>query len=253
MAVSVGNHLTRKKQHFPYEIAILCYGSPDLIGQRTLALLHAYHIPPQRITIFVQSKSDEQQLSQRVQRHRYGRLIVGETGHQAMETLVHRHYVPGTLLVVFDDSCYECIDISTPSGSLKSILSLIRTGFEVCKTANSGFWGVYPVAEQSFLRQTISSKLCYTSPAIWGCIVIPIQFTTEQYTHVERILSYYHIYSTIVRFNHITVRHTSHRKENIIEAVQLYHKYPKWTSVHSDSSGVHLRLHDSERNSKNHL
>jgi hypothetical protein len=251
MATSVGSHLTRKKQHFPYEIAVLCYDSPSSVGKTTLALLHAYRIPPQRITLFVQSKSDEQHIVSNVSRHRYGHLIIGERGSQAMETFLHQHYAPGTLLVVLTDSCLGFLDKTASNGVLKSLLGVIRAGFEACKTSTSGFWGVYPVAEEAFLRPTISSKLAYTSPVFWGCITMPIQYTTHCYTHYERILQYYTTYSAIVRLNHIAVRCTRAIGSSQEEATAIQRQYPNWVTLNTESSGVHLRLHDITRHSKN--
>ncbi len=247
MATSVGSHLTRKKQHFPYELAVLCYDSQTSVGKTTLALLHAYRIPPQRITLFVQSKSDEQHILTNVSRHRYGRLIVGERGPQAMETFLHQHYAPGTFLVVLTDSCLGFLDKTASNGIVKSLLGVIRTGFEVCKSSTSGFWGVYPIAEEAFLRPTISSKLAYTSPALWGCITMPIQYTTQHYTHYERILQYYITYSAIIRLNHIAVRCTRVVCSSQEEATILQGHYPTLISLHTESSGVHLRLHDMMR------
>lgn len=246
MATSIGSHLTRKKQHFPYEIAILCYTIPISV----LTLLYAYRIPPQRITLFVQQKDDELKIQREILRQRYGRLIVGEQGAKALETVVHNHYAPGTLLVVLRDDCSGILDTTQSNKVLKSLLGLIRTGFEACKTVTSGFWGVYPIAEESFLRQTISSKLCYTSPVLWGCIVMPITFTAEHYTHYERILQYYKVYKKIIRINHISVNYTSTSKDNLQEATKVKELFPQYVSLYHEASGVHLRLHDSERSSK---
>ena len=162
MATSVGNHLTRKKQHFPYEIAVVCYKSPSSV----LSILHAYRIPSQRITLFVQTKQDEHEIQQHISRYRYGHLIVGDKGHRAMETLVHHHYPAGTLLVVLNDSCLGLLDITQTNKVVKSLLGLIRSGFEACKSATAGLWGVYPINEEAFLRPTITSKLNYTSPLL---------------------------------------------------------------------------------------
>jgi len=246
MAVSVGSHLTRKKQHFPYEIAVLCYDSP----QSVLSILHAYRIPPQRITLFVQTKQDEHAIQEHISRHRYGHLIVGGQGRCAMETLLHHHYPPGTLLVVLEDSCLGLRELTQPQKVVKSLIGLIRSGFDACRAATAGLWGVYPINEEAFLRPTISSTLNYTSPLLWGCIVMPVVFTTECYTHHERILAYYSVYSKCIRFNSIAIHHHSRPKTNEHEAKELYTRYPSWISLHRESSGVYLRLHDSDRESK---
>jgi hypothetical protein len=254
MQKSISIQHTRKRIQFPYEIAIPCFQEPGVVLAKTLVLCRAYGLPASKLTIFVETKEREHEFKLGLPRKTYGRIVVAAPSIAATYNYIVQFYPPGTQVVCMYEDCLWFLeyDADTPTrgAPLRSLLSVLRQGFEACSRVKTIFWGIYPIADpQYFKKQTIQSKLCYTNPALWG-IQIPFQslvpIRSNIVYHYERILAIYKEYQSIVRLNHISCRYTSHNTHTVpkVDIDWLLEQYPDYISLEQNQH-VHLRLHDS--------
>ena len=253
MQKSIPIPLTRRKIQFPYEIAIPCFQDPGIVVSKTLVLCRAYGIPSTKITIFVESKEREQQFKLILPRKTYGRIVVANPGIAATYTYIFQFYPPGTQVVCMYEDCLWFLEYDSESPTkgrpLRSLLLVIRQGFEACIKAKTIFWGIYPIADaQYFKKQSIQTSLCYTSPAIWG-LQIPFHPLPSIHSnivhHYERILNIYSEYQLIIRLNHVSCSYTSHTSPTVpkVDIEELLRKYPDYISIEYGTH-PHLRLQD---------
>ena len=253
MQKSIPIQHTRRKNLFPYEIAIPCFNAPEIVNSKTLVLCRAYGIPSTKITLFVETKEKEILLKQQISRKLYGRVVVSQNGISETYTYIYQFYPPGTQVVCMYEECMWFIEYDperpTRGRPLRSLLRMFRQGFEACTKAKTIFWGIYPIAEaEYFKKHPIQTTLCYTSPAIWGIQIpfcqLPIVSSSTLH-HYERILQLYTQYNSIIRLNHVACRYTPQTSEPVskYDVEALLKKYPEYITLEGTTS-IHLRLHD---------
>ena len=253
MQKAIPIQLTRRKIQFPYEIAIPCFQEPAIVLSKTLVLCRAYGIPNSKITLFVESKEREHEFKLGLPRKTYGRIVVATSGVAATYTYIFQFYPPGTQVVCMYEDCLWFLEYDSDSPTrgrpLRSLLLILRQGFEACIKGKTIFWGIYPIADaQYFKKQNIQSSLCYTSPAIWG-IQIPFHslpsLQSNVVHHYERILAIYKEYQSIIRLNHVSCSYTSHTSSTVpkFDIEELIKKYPDYISIEVGTH-PHLRLQD---------
>jgi hypothetical protein len=258
MQKTIPIQLTRRKIQFPFEIAIPCFQTPEVVLTKTLMLCRAYGFPNSKLTLFVETKEREQQFKSELPRKAYGRIVVANPSVAATYTYIVQFYPPGTKVVCIYEDCLGFLEYNkespTRGAPLRSLLNVLRNGFDACINAKTILWGMYPIADpQYFKTQPIQTQLCYTSPAIWG-IQIPFRplpfITSSSLHHYERILGLYTEYKSIVRLNHVACCYTPHTLDSISkqEVESLLEKYPDYISLEEgQNKQIHLRVHDSSK------
>jgi len=204
-------HKTRKRIHFPYEIAIPSYKRAETLRDKTLDFLKKYRIPSQKITVFVANKEEEKIYKDTLKPGTYGKIVVGIRGMCPIRNFITKYYPVGTLLVNIDDDIKGFLeyDASKPRKEkpLRSLLAVIKTGFSECEKAKTQIWGVYPVANGFFMKPKVSTDIRYIIGSFWGCINPGlkgpggIEITTEYKEDYQRSILYYKKYGAVVRLN----------------------------------------------------
>jgi hypothetical protein len=199
MSRSIGHHQTRKKEFFPYEILIPVGANENAVQLRdtTLKLCKAYRIPATKITVVLADKSQEGHFRSTLLPGSFSRLV---TVHSAYEL-----FSVGTP-VVYMNSCITGIyEYSTDHvfqrKPLKSLIGLIKTGFEECGQADTHLWSILSLKTNCILKNKVSTKLKPISTVFWGCILTGIDSHLEFSEEIERSILYYKIDKKILRLN----------------------------------------------------
>jgi hypothetical protein len=196
-----------------YSIAIPSYKRSDICNTKTLAMLHHNKIPPQKITVYVANKEEYQDYKNKLDKHLYGKLIVGEKGLVQQRQYIMDHTPEGKNIVFLDDDV-ESVDLSlSPLFKTHSLDFFLKTAFEKTRAMGAYIWGVYPVFNPFFRkpREEISTCLNYIVGAFYGIINRPknkhlsLVLTKEngQKEDVERTIRYFKEDGIVVRFNKI--------------------------------------------------
>ena len=211
LIVDMAGGLTRKKSKFPYEVAVPSYKRHETIKEKTLATLKRYGIPADKITVFVANKEEEALYKGALDPKTYGKIVVGVKGMHDIRNFITGYYKVGTKIVNVDDDIKGFLeyDESTKRKErpLRSLVQVIKRGFDECEKAKTKLWGVYPVANGYFMKPKVSTDIRYIIGSFWGCInpglkgADGVEITTEYKEDYQRTILYYKKYGCVVRLN----------------------------------------------------
>ena len=261
------------KTELKYIIAIPSYNRPELIQNKTLALLHQCGIDVRLINIFVANKEQHELYKNKIPSNLYGKIITGVIGLKNQRNFIMNYYPEGMNIVQMDDDLDKIMELvlkkhltrhtsprrlSHSDKSLKPIGDLdgfIRKAFEICREKGIYLWGVYPLANARFMSPKMTTDLRFIVGPFWGIINRhrqDLKLTIDEKENAERTLQHYNIDHAVLRFNNIGIEtryyknkggmqnEGKNRKEEALKsAYYLHNKYPKYTKIHLDKkSGV---------------
>jgi hypothetical protein len=242
MSRSIG-HQNRKKEWFPYELLIPVglNESPVQLRDTTLKLCKAYRIPANKITVILADKSQEGLFRSILLPGSFSRLV---TVHSAYEL-----FSVGTP-VVYMNSCitglYEyspdCVFQRKP---LKSLLGLIKTGFEECGKEDTHLWSILPLKSNCILKNRLSTKLKPISTVVWGCILTGIDSHLDFSEDIERSILYYKIDKKVLRLNMFGV--TSCARTGTLSEVRmrdLERRFSEFVDVFAKGGILVMKVYD---------
>jgi len=243
---------TRKKTHFPYEIAVITGGNPVLLRDTTLNILKAYQIPYNKITVFLQSTSEEAAYKSKLLVNTYGKLVNTDTSSKKeLYNWTQSYYMPGTPIVYIKD-CIKYILENSAHGiqPLKSLIHLIKVGFSECTKVQTCMWGVSSTMESS--SRTIHHGISYLPGSLWGFINPSslIRVTQSVLEDYERCIQVYRRFGSLVQCAMIVAVecvHTSSSIQQYEKALRrLVRTYSSYITVHPGNPIDTITLHASE-------
>jgi len=154
-----------------YQIVIPSYGRPELVQEKTLALLHSYKIPRQQITLFVANKQEYERYAKEVPATLYGSIVIGVPGLMQQRNFIMKYYPVGTELVSFDDDVSALWQLEgTKLVPLTHLAQVIRRGFALCKKLGYHMWGIYPTKNAGWMSPEPSTNLKFLIGHMYGII-----------------------------------------------------------------------------------
>jgi hypothetical protein len=153
-------------------IVIPSYKREETVQSKTLATLEKYNIPPSRINIFVADKEQEAIYKKAVPKSAYNKLVVGVPGLAEVRNYVFDYYPKGKKIVMMDDDVTDFVERTKDGGMrpLKDLVAVIEKGFTEAKKADASLWGIYPVPNGFFMKDTITTDLKFIIGSFWGII-----------------------------------------------------------------------------------
>jgi hypothetical protein len=242
----------RKKAHFPYEIAVITGGNSILLRDTTLNILKAYQIPYNKITVFLQTKSEEEIYKTNLLSSTYGKLISTDTRTKAeLYNWIQSYYIPGTPIVYVKDCIKYILEYGTHGiQPLKSLIHLIKLGFSECTKLETCMWGVSPTIESA--SRNIHHGVSYLPGSLWGFINPGplIQVTQSILEDYERCIKVYKRFGSLVQCAMIiAVEYTqlpvpTRRYEKALD--RLLKNYSPYITIHSGDPVNTITLHTPE-------
>lgn len=244
-----------------YIIAIPTYNRPELIQQKTLALLHRHNIPKELIILFVANLDQYKLYKSTIPTILYGKIIVGELGLKNQRNFINDYFAEGTNIVQMDDDLEKIMQLQHKDDGSKYLIPIlnldkfIKGAFQLCKEKNIFLWGVYPLANARFMTPKITTDLRFIVGPFWGIINRhhpDLKLTIDEKENTERTLQHWSIDHAVLRFNNIGIQtkyyknkggmqnEGKNRKNEALKSVHyLHNKYPKLTKIYlGKKSGI---------------
>jgi hypothetical protein len=225
---------TRTINKQDYIIAIPSYNRPDLIQVKTLALLHRYKIPTNKIIIFVANQEQHDLYKEKIPEFLYGGLVIGHLGLKNQRNFIMDYFPEGQHIVQMDDDLDKIMELilqmkmdskkhSRGSSKNKSkrnsqfiknlkplddLDAFIKRAFKICNEKGIFLWGVYPLANARFMSPKVTTDLRFIVGPFWGIINRhrpDLRITIDEKENSERTLQYYTIDNSVLRFNNIGI------------------------------------------------
>jgi hypothetical protein len=181
---------------------------------KSLATLKRYHVPPSNIVVVVANQEEKKLYDEAIPKGTVKEIIVGVLGVDKVRNFILDYYPKGKHIVMMDDDI-RGLNQKTGVNSLKplgSMISLIERGFRMATAEGCSLWGVYPVNNAYFMRDTITTDLRFIPSGFFGIInpkaykdpngiVVPIP-AKEDYA---RTILAYERDGKVIRFNFISM------------------------------------------------
>ena len=193
-----------------YRICIPSYNRIDCLRDKTLTMLSNNNINKENIYIYVPMKSYVDYVNAFPD---YSILMCGsaEPSIVAQRKYILTHCLhDGVKYVVMIDDDIDKLVIKGEKDltDFTALEGLIKTGFEKCEEHNTKIWGIYPIDNGYFMKNTISTDLKFIQGTLQGIICddasSPFMLWNEDNCEdFARTLHYYTLYESIVRINYI--------------------------------------------------
>lgn len=201
-------------------IAIPSYGRAKTISNKTLRVLKQEGFLASSINIFVANKEEEAIYKATVDRTLYNEIIVGVPGIQRQRKFISDWYPPGSLVVQMDDDIRgfkKLHNVHLPTIFLKA--------FTYCYENKIPLWGIYPVANDLFMKESIRLGLFLVCGICFGSIAgslpeIGLDIKGDWYLS----LALYEEFGTLMRIDYIAPETTYWGGEGGLNTYRTFEK-----------------------------
>ena len=148
---------SNKKKSFNYVVAIPSYKRWEEITKKTLPTLKRSKVNKNKIHVFVANKTEEKLYRKKLDPNTYGKIVVGKKGLVQQRRFISQYFPEGTMIVSLDDDIQKVIRLTKNEKltELKNLDSFFKKAFRLLKEKNLYLWGVYPVNNALFMKNTI--------------------------------------------------------------------------------------------------
>ena len=256
---------TRKIRKSEWVVAIPSYKRPEILKEKTLAVLQKYGVEPDRIYIFVADKEEEAIYKKTLPEGGYKKIIVAQKGLNHARNIINSYFPKGQKIVEADDDIRGFIefDASKPRHEkpLKSLKKLIDRGFAEAAKHGARLWGVYPSANGFFMKDNVTTELKHIVGSFWGQINPgkDVRIHLQSKEDYERTLQFWKQDKVVVRLNFVSPQTAYYKtpgglqlertKEKIEDEVKFLEKeYPGYIKRNPNrkTGFVEIRLQDPE-------
>ena len=232
-----------------------------MLCDRTLALLRKHAIPPEKIHIFVANVEEEREYREKLPPEPYN-LHIAEVGTAAVRNFIKTFFPEGTQIFCMDDDVKDLVQLADGSlRSLENLSAFIDAGFQEAMKRNVRLWGIYPISNAYFMRETPTTYLTYIVGCAFG-IVNPgpvLQCTLDDKEDFQRSLHMYLLDGGVLRFNNVAPitnywttpggNQASRTKERAEQAARAFvDAYKGLAKLQKRAHGDDVRLWDSRTN-----
>jgi len=234
--------------HIP-KIVIPSYNRVDCLKEKTLNTLNRYNYPKDSIYIFVVDDEYEIYKSEFPEYN----VIVGLKGLMNQRNFITDYFPENEELVCMDDDIEEiCILDPEAKGGISALpdfTQFVLYAFSACKDNQRHIWGVYPIRNHFFMKQTISTDCKFLIGHLFGVINKKLYNTITFKDDYEKTLQYSKLDGGVCRFNYIcckTVMYKSgglnlkkqERLQHNIESSQyLLKEFPEYVKLNPKKMG----------------
>lgn len=207
-AIPLGNW---RREAVDYRIAIPTYKRNNTLKNKTLKVLNESNINPEKIDIFVADSEEKEIYEKTLQKNTYGKIIVGALGLKGNRTFIQNYYPEGQYIVCLDDDIEEVhIKISDKKvQKLNHLDELFCYAYKICKEMETEIWGVYPVDNPYFMKDSIACGLRFLNATMFGMINTHdenMYITLDDKDDYERSIKAYLKYQTVARLDFISYK-----------------------------------------------
>ena len=188
-----------------YVIAVPSYGRPKKC-QKTLDILYRNNLLG-KTTLFVVGDEYETYKEECLKAGlNPGNIVIGVVGLVAQRRFIYNHYPENTKIFMMDDDIDDYVDISGGSPDMDDFISL---GFDECITQGARLFGLYPVPNPFFMKDTVTADLKFCVGSSYGVIKrgpepeVPMDEITSLKEDYFRTCAYYKTDGKVIRINFV--------------------------------------------------
>ncbi len=210
-----------------YKVAIPSFKREKTIQAKTLKVLEAHNIPPERVTIFTANPEQQEIYQNALKDHPYGKnIIMGVPTIGAQRNWIEKYYPEGTKLMMFDDDIEEVQrKISEQKlGPIDDLYTeIIERGFTECDNVGAKTFGIYAAANAYFMKDRVYTKLCYVIASMFGVICDHDPYLNRVTNHgedYEYSLRQYVKHGVLCRLDNYTVKSNYYKEEGGLQDIR---------------------------------
>ena len=198
-----------------YVVAIPSYKRTSILINKTLQTLKEGGVNPDKIHIFVANKEEYNNYSNLIPKELYSKIIIGKIGIANQRIFIKRYFKEGQFVVSIDDDIEGLFKMTTakPAGlvKLKNIDVFFKEAFERLNIEGLYIWGIYPVRNPFFMKNTVTTGLKFIIGALYGYInrrdkSLEPSVNAEGKEDYEQSILYYKKDGGVLRYNNITIK-----------------------------------------------
>jgi len=246
----------RKATKNDYIVAIPSYNRSDVISNKTLKTLAEGGIPAKQIYIFVANKTEYQKYLGAVSKDLYGKIVIGKKGITNQRRFIV-NYLPEDQMVVSVDDDVEGLFRKKSDKVLEKITDLhpfFKDAFDRLKKEKLYLWGVYPVLNPFFMKDTVTTDFKFVIGCVYGFInrhtkTIKPSRQSDQKEDVEQSIKYFIKDGGVLRYNNVSFKAKKHAPGGIgvtadrlgankSAAEYLQKTYPEFVSIFTRDNGM---------------
>tara|TARA_R110002012_G_scaffold147312_2_gene305801 strand:+ start:1096 stop:1845 length:750 start_codon:yes stop_codon:yes gene_type:complete len=241
-----------------YIICIPSFNRYKTIGNNTLNMLKENNIPKNKIEIYV---VDEEYENYKTLYNDY-KIVRGIKGLCNQRNFILLNNKNKNIIFIDDDVTHLYKKNNNKCSLFYDFKDIIELGFKTCLDENTKIFGLYPVWNGLFMKDTITTDLKFIQGCLFGIINDENNIIEWQHDNAEdsaRTLHYYDIYKKTIRINYIVPKteykknkgglqsiYTKEQREKELKNnfILLKEKYPKFCNIYSKKNGdVNIKIH----------
>jgi hypothetical protein len=239
-----------------YVVAIPSYKRADVVATKTLKTLSDGGVSPKNIYIFVANEAERKDYEAKVPKELYGKIVVGKIGINAQRRFIVSYFPENQQIVSIDDDVEGLFKLKTAEKleQIKNVDKFYKDAFATLKKEKLFIWGIYPVRNPFFMKDTVTTSLKFIIGTMYGFInrkvkeLEPSKQTIEKEDYELSIL-YYKKDGGVLRYNNVTIKTKFHAKGGLGEesgrfeankqsAEFLKSKYPDMITIFNRKNGM---------------
>jgi hypothetical protein len=192
-----------------YTVCIPSYKRSRTLATKTLPLLAARKIPPERIIVYVADEEEASLYRQTLQPEAYAEIRVACPGMGAVRNFITDDHPADARLLCLDDDLEDFL-LRLNSKTLIPLDDLddfATRAFDFTERVGLRLWGLYPVLNPLFMKPTVTGDLRYIIGSVWGIRNLPgAHVHLDDKEDFERSLRRYCADGGVVRFNFASMK-----------------------------------------------
>jgi len=196
-----------------YIIAIPTYNRAEQVVEKTLSTLSRGNVSKNRIYIFVANKEQQRIYEQVVPKNLYKEIIVGKLGITNQRKFIAKYFKQGQYVISMDDDIEEILKLKGPDKLVKvtNLDVFFNDAYRDLKEEGLYIWGIYPVRNAFFMKNTVSTDLKFIIGVMYGYITrhskdLEPSINAETKEDYEQSILYYYKDGGVLRYNNITTK-----------------------------------------------
>ena len=193
-----------------FHVAIPSYQRSELLQQKTLSFLERQNVPADYVTIFVADEAEAQVYRSALIGKRYSHVVVGRPTLRGARRAIIEHYPQDAPVLCLDDDVSDLMRLcGTRLVPEADLMATAEDAFALCKRSRARLWGVGPVPNHFFMRETVSNGPSFIVGCFYGMLVDKDErrHTTLAFKEdYERSLQWFAMDGVTIRFNYLAVK-----------------------------------------------
>ena len=175
-------------------IAVPSYQRPQVFREKTYALLQRHNLLCVTTVFVVEEEKDLYALPGIT-------VVVGKKGLLNQRKVIYDYYPTGSWIVQIDDDVSSVIGMNRKE--VPCLMDVLKKGFHECVKEKAYLWGIYPIANPFFMKETVTTDLRHIVGCFWGVIKDGAFLTggIDDKEDYYRSCSYYKRDGKVVRLN----------------------------------------------------